>query len=350
MVGKTQQSFWIYYWQDNEIWRVDDQGQNRELLVDTLQRLGQWLTAHPMEGTDCCWSGPRVVVSPDRQKLALVVVDKNELTYQGEPFSFSIYVFDVETRSVNFVSEGVQPVWSPDSRYIAFLKEEYGGLWIADLETGLLHERVVRHEDPITHIAEYAWSADATQIAYLYNYGAYQRISTIWLIHAENEAPPRQLLNQDFPIYGITWSPDGQQIFFLSQEGGRDTSHYHSVQNLWSVSVITGGQTQLTQEMVVDTYVLSPDNQWLFMTGYHLYERSEESYDRDLWLLKLDNADLRRLTANLGSVVAADWSPDGTRLVVGRYELDPLLFSLGDGTATAVNTGTVSNFAVGDLR
>ena len=83
VVGKTQQPFWIIYWQDNEVWRIDDQGKDKQLLLDTYKSLGQWLTGHPMRGTDCCWDGRRVEVSPDGLQLALVVVDKIKLAYKS---------------------------------------------------------------------------------------------------------------------------------------------------------------------------------------------------------------------------------------------------------------------------
>jgi len=348
VVGKPQQPFWIIYWRDNEVWRIDNQGQDRKLLLDTYQHLGQWLTGHPMEGTDCCWVGPRVVVSPDGQKLALVVVDKIKLATKGEPFTMSIYVLDIQSRDLKLISEGVLPVWSPDSQRIAFLKQD--GLWIADLETGRVHERVAKPEKPNMHITESAWSADGSQIAFLYNYGSYQRVPTIWLINADDETPPRQLLNQDFPIYGLTWSPDGQQIFFLSPEGGRDTSHYHHVQNLWSVSLATGRRTQMTQDMEIGGCIISPDNKWLLFSGYHLYERSQENYDRDLWLLSIDGKDLRRITANQGDLGAVSWSPDGTRLIVKHAGADPLLLSLEKETITVLNFDLGSSFRVGGAK
>lgn len=350
VVGQPQRSFWIYYWQGNEVWRVDDRGQERELLLDTQQRLGQWLTAHPMAGSDCCpqSGGPRVVVSPDGGKLALVVVDKERLSYKGEPFTFSIYVFEVASRELRLVGEGVRPVWSPDGQRIAFLNGR--SLWIADLVSGQIRQRVAEHNDIEMHITGFAWSPDGAQIAYTYNYGTYQRVPEIWLVQTDDETPPRQLLNQTFPIYGVQWLPDGQEIFFLSQEGGRDTSSYHSVQNLWSVSVATGDRRQLTEEMMVDNYILSPNGRWLFITGYHLYERSEENYARDLWLLSLDDRELRRITSDLGSVGAVGWSPDGTRLVIGRWDTAPLLLSLETGTIAVIDAGHGYDFALGGLK
>ena len=352
VVGKTLQPFWIIYWQGNEIWRIDDQGKERQLLLDTYKQLGQWLTdiPNPYKDTDCCWIGPRVVVSPDGQKLALVVVDKIGGT-PDDRFTFNIYVLDVPTGNLNLVGEGVLPVWSPDGRRIAFLNEMFGALWIADLETGQMRERIARHEDPNVHITEFDWSPDGAQIAYLHNFNM-QRLSTAWVANADDRSPPRQLFSLDdgYPIYGITWSPDGQQMLFLSPAGGRDTSSYHRVQNLWAVSLATSERTQLTQDMIVGGPIISPDNKWLFFSGYHLYERSQENHYRDLWLMSMDGEDLRRITANQEDLGAVSWSPDGTHLIVWRAELPPLLFSLENGTTTALAFDLGPNYRVGGIK
>jgi Tol biopolymer transport system component len=120
IVGKPEQPFWIYYWQENEIWRVDDQGETRELLLDTYQELERWLTGYPHPGTDAVRDSRRVSVSPDGQKLALVVLDKINLSGR-EPYTYSLYVFDVAAGSLQFISDGGMPVWAPDSQRLAFV-------------------------------------------------------------------------------------------------------------------------------------------------------------------------------------------------------------------------------------
>lgn len=352
VVGKEQQPFWIYYWQDNEVWRVDDQGQDRELLLDTYKSLGQWLTEFPdlYKGTDCCWVGPRVVLSPDGQKLALVVVNKIHLADKGDPFTLSIYIFDVETRELKPIGEGNFPVWSPDGERLAFIRN--GGMWIVDLESGQMNERVAKHEEMF--ITWMVWSPDSKKIIYAYNYGT-QRLPPIWLIDMDDNESPGQIVNptQDwemYGIYGIEWSPDGQQIFYLSQEGSKDPSPYHRAENLWTLSVSTGERTQLTQDIQIQNYGFLPNGRWVFLSGYQLYERSQENYDRDLWLLSLDGKDLRRITANQGDNAIIGLSPDGVRLMVWRAGDDPYLFSLETGEIVALSFDLGLDFRTGGVK
>jgi len=106
----------------------------------------------------------------------------------------------------------------------------------------------------------------------------------------------------------------------------------------------------MTQDMEIGGCIISPDNKWLLFSGYHLYERSQENYDRDLWLLSIDGKDLRRITANQGDLGAVSWSPDGTRLIVKHAGADPLLLSLEKETITVLNFDLGSSFRVGGAK
>jgi Tol biopolymer transport system component len=347
-VGKASQPFWIYYWQGNEVWRVDDQGKDRQLVIDTYKQLGQYLTdiPDPYKNTDCCWIGPRVVMSPDGQKLALVVVDKIKGT-KNDQFTFSIFLFDIATSDLKLLSEGTQPVWSPDIRYIAFLKNR--GLWIADLDTWQVRERIVADRQLDMHITEYTWSPDTTQIAYLYNFSM-QRLPTIWAVYIDSTESARQLVNLDSgEIYGITWTPNAKQIIYFSTEGARDSRYIHD-ENLWSVTLGAGQRTQLTRDMMLRGGFISPDGKWLLYSGYQLYMQSVDAQARDLWLMSTDGKDLHRIQTNQ-NFGAAGWSPDGTRLILARDDIGLEALSLTDGKAAQI--GGVRNnadYALGGVK
>ncbi len=348
VVGKAQQPFWIYYWKDNEVWRIDDQGNDQQLMIDTYKQLGQYLTdiPDPYKNSDCCWIGPRVTVSPDGQKLALVVVDKIK-GRMSDRFTFSIYVFDVATRDLKLLSEGTQPVWSPDIRHIAFLKNR--GLWIADLDTWQVRERIAASQELDMHITEYAWSPDNTQIAYLYNFSM-QRLPTIWVIYIDSPESARQLVNLDSGyIYGITWTPNAEQIIYFSTEGARDSRYIHD-EPLWSVSLETGQRTQLTRDMMLRGGFISPDGKWLFYSGYQLYTQGMDAQARDLWLMSVGGKDLHRIQTNQ-NFGAAGWSPDGTRLVLARNGIGLETLSLTDGKVTQISSvGNNADYALGGVK
>jgi Tol biopolymer transport system component len=333
VVGRPQMPFWIYYWQGNEVWRVDDRGQERELLLDTYQRLGQWLTAHPMAGSDCCWSGPRVVVSPDGGRLALVVVDKDRLSYKGEPFTFSIYVFEVASRELRLVSEGVQPVWSPDSQRIAFLKER--GLWIADLRADKVTllippQQENQHAEP----GYWTWSPNGQRIAYRYHEGMVEH-PELWIKNIADDSPPYLIPNLSPELYfGCrSWMPDGQNILCDL----RDYEMPGSPMTMWAVNIETGDRIQLVQGFGPGRGQWSPDGRWLALSAARLYEGGEEAHDNDLWLVSVDGSQLLRVTSGPPEELAPYWTPDGAHLVFLREGSGLAILSLETGQVISLN-------------
>lgn len=342
-------SFWVYYWKGNEVWRMDEQGGRVELLLDSRKAWGQWLTAVPDQliGTECCLVGPRVVVSPDGQKLALVTVDKTQLASKDEPFAFSIYVFEIQSGKSYFIGQGGSVKWSPDSQHLAYVSA--GGLWTADIKRGQTQQIVAPDSTNRQKIAEVAWLPSGTEIAYVYDEG-HHRVPTLWLIDVRGDLPPRQLITLDYSIYQMVPTPDGKALLFLSAQGSREWSQYHLARNLWSVSLDSGELTPITQDMVIDGYTISPDGEWVLLSGYHLYEQPEETFARDLWLLDHNNNQLHRLTADYGYVWAADWSPDGSRpLAWDGVRLFSVTLS-NDSLWQAIAPGITENFAVGGAK
>ena len=355
-VGKDQQPFWIIYWQGNEIWRIDDQGKERQLLLDTYKQFGQWLTGHPMEGSDCCWDSVRVMVSPDGQKLAVVVVDRIKLTYKGEPFTFSIYLFDIRTGDLRFFSKGASPVWSPDGKRIAFVRltasgeMPEGGLWIGDLETDQIYQLIEGDPDnPTLHVSYWMWSPESLRIVYRYSEGSIGKPG-IWIKSVADSSPSYLIPNvpADFYPYGLLWTPDGQHLLGNVQEWvvpGQPMS-------LWTISVNSGERQQLTRHMDVAPIQWSPDQNWLTVNARRLYEREEQPYD--LWLLSADGTQLLRVTSAPPQDLGGYWSPDGTRLIFQREGTGLSILSLvtGDIASPGVSLAHDSryNYAIGEIK
>ncbi len=357
VVGKAQQPFWIYYWQGNEVWRVDDQGKDRQLVIDTYKQLGQYLTdiPDPYKDSDCCWIGPRVTASPNGQQLALVVADKIKGTREDK-FTFSIYVFDISTNNVKFISEGQFPMWSPDSQRIAFIRyldlgaAADGGLWIADLETGQVQPLIKGDPDrPLFHVRYWAWSPDSQQIAYRF---ADERSdqTEIWIKNISDSSEAYLLPGTSKGIYywAFSWMPDGKRLLCYTEDW---TAPEHPLA-LWGVTIQTGERKRLDYDFVGGGTEWSPDRNWLMISAARLYEQSDAQYG--LWLLSADGLQLLRVTSAPPQDVGGFWSPDGTRLVFRRDGVGLVTLSLETGSVNPLGVNLVGdasyNYAVGGAK
>ncbi len=348
VVGKAQQPFWIYYWQGNEVWRVDDQGKDRQLVIDTYKQLGQYLTdiPEPYQNSDCCWIGSRVTVSPNGQQLALVVADKIKGTREDQ-FTFSIYVFDISTNNLKFISEGQFPKWSPDGKRIAFALKPApgiagdGGLWIADLATGQLSQLIKGDPDrPFFQVRYWEWSPDSQQIAYRFSEGIIDE-TEIWIKNTSDSSKAYLLSGTSDGIYYgfFSWMPDGKHLLGSTHDNGRP--EYPT--RLWAVSIQTGESEMLTQGFFGGPGQWSPDGKWMAFSAVRAYERKEETYDDDLWLLSAEESQLLRVTSGPPEDIGAYWSPDGTRLVFRRDGIGLATLSLQTGSVNPLGVNLVDD-------
>lgn len=118
---------------------------------------------------------------------------------------------------------------------------------------------------------------------------------------------------------------------------GSDAQPHVDAWNIWSISLDTTEIRQLTADMFVDSYRVSPNGEWLFFAGYHLHEPTAVSYTRDLWLLSVSDESLLRLTFSQGIRVAG-WNPNASQVIAvdGVSANELLIISLADLSASRI--------------
>lgn len=342
LTAQSAQPFWFYWSQGDEVWRADLDG-NKELVVDAFAATGDHLLGLPPngEGSDCCEPTPYFSMSSNGQKVALVVVDQAKIDAESALRKFpygsatAIHIYDIaQDRSVS-LGEGTRPIWSPDSRQVAFWRE--GSLWLADAESGELRLRLQAAVEMDMRVTEYAWSSDSNQLAVLYQKGRWASSTpTLWVLNANDESEPRMVVQKQYnELAAIRWGEDGRYIYYLSTEGQKDNYPENQVQNLWRLDVDNGATQQLTIDMMLYGYNdFLAGTSWMPFSSYQLYAPFEGDYHiADLWLLNVDDQSLLRLTAGGEDHYAWYVMPDNAHLLLGKaYPFQLWLFSLTDGT------------------
>jgi serine/threonine protein kinase/Tol biopolymer transport system component len=283
--------------------------------------------------------------SPDGQRIAFSESDDDG----------GIFIVGSTGESVNRLTDfGFNPTWSPDGSRIAFATEEVSSpyirnsvseLWVVDVAGG--PPRKLTDGDAV----QPAWSPSGARIAFWRNHGGQRDLATI----PAGGGTPLALVD-DAPLdWSPVWAPDGEFIYFSSDRGGSMA--------LWRIPIdeATGlapgepepiaagaeasmalpsfsanGTTILFRSQILSTNPVaipfdqaadragvprdllggtgifaptsvSPDGQWIALGN--IGARQE-----DIFLLRADGSELRRLTDDLARDRIPRFTPDGSAL------------------------------------
>src|SRR5262249_50729415 len=154
----------------------------------------------------------QVRLSPDGTRLALAI-------------QRDIWVYELARSALTRLTSqpnSVSPVWSPDSKRVAYALNRPGGGEIlaaaADGSGGsdqlLTREQFKRFN--FGYVAPYSWSPDGRVLA------VQDPIAQkLWTVSLEGDRKPQTLLSLAFANTGPQFSPDGRWLAYSSNESGR---------------------------------------------------------------------------------------------------------------------------------
>jgi TolB protein len=137
----------------------------------------------------------------------------------------------------NTVDQYFSPAWSPDGGELLTISNRghiwgSGGFWRTPVAAGRAPKEI--HYEETTWKAHPDWSRDGTRVVYSSYVG--RQWHQLWLMTAEG-GDPLQLTYGEFDATAPRWSPDGQRIAYVSNEGGNTS--------LWTVEVPGGGREKV---------------------------------------------------------------------------------------------------------
>ena len=303
--------------------------------------------------------------SPDGTRIAFVRGgDKDEA---GKPKPAQIALLSLaggETRMITDLAKGAAaPVWSPDSKRIAFLSTttpediERARHKNASAKNGDTKEAEPEHESDVHVISRAVYRSNDE------GYLDPKRHEHIWVLDvpttSDEVAKPVQLSSGDFDEREVVWSPDSSRLYYLTR---RVDEPYYEVPttDIYCVPSAGGSPEKLaTIPMGISDLTLSPDGRTFAFHG-SVTEPIRSYSQPDLWVMGLGpNAQPKNLTADydfdMGSAVFGDnaaprggrgralyWSPDGRWLfdTVAKQGRTPLVrVDAESGVLTEITQG-----------
>jgi Tol biopolymer transport system component len=258
--------------------------------------------------------------------------------------------------------EQEHPDWSPDGSLIAFDRHyrdparpgmDLVDVWVMNAD-GSDPRRVAWCEAPCYQLAYPAWSPDGRSLAV----SRFDELSDgAWgpsAVEVIDVATGTRRVAYETPDGSTTmhvprWSPDGTTILFALETytDVAETTLESSVVATVAADGSSESPTTLTPEGVaVDAADWHPDgDRILFGTAFDPTGRSTRSEPTDLWSMRVDGTDLRNLT-NFGSgvrrAIQGTWTPDGTAIVftlvegIGNEQMARIATMNADGTGVVV--------------
>ena len=278
---------------------------------------------------------------------ALFVLRGSEVTDQSKetekpassgvtlPSKEGLYFLDLETRQVTGgpIFPGVDArdvAVSPEGSRVAYVgidKQIRDVIFVADIDG--TNPRPLAGTATMATLRVPHWSPDGALITYQTK-GTGLYVGDLFVVDVTT-GRATQLTDLDpvsSPLYDMAprFSPDGEAVLFTWPGGELG----HQMWDLWSVPVSGGKPTLVRRDAALGS--LSPDARTI---AYLQVLRTGSVGSGDLWLVDADGTDARPLVT--GELVAARWSPDGTRIAyadggrVGTYIVD-----VGTGETTRV--------------
>ncbi|MEO5930132.1 MAG: peptidase S9 [Candidatus Kapaibacterium sp.] len=177
--------------------------------------------------------------------------------------------------------------WSPDGKKLAFVTYVEGDdqLAILDINSRDIERQI--HIKGVGEISNPSWSPDGKQIVFS---GAAGGISDIYIVDVATQAV-RRMTNDRNADFQPVWSPDGTTIAFVSDRGTDFSGLVYAPLSLTLMNVASGALTPVP--LFSDAKTINPQ---FSPDGHQIYFISDQDGFSDIYRYALDSKAITRLT------------------------------------------------------
>jgi Tol biopolymer transport system component len=217
--------------------------------------------------------------------------------------------------------------WSPDSKHLVVVDkrapEAPTGLFLLSIESGEKHSLIPPPADSIGDSSP-AFSPDGRTLAFTRSVS--YPVSDVYLLALSDDlrpnGEPKRLTFDNRRCSGFTWTPDGREIVFSSNRLGGDC-------RLWRISLSGSARPQLVASVGGHAHFPAISRQG--PTGGPRLAYRQDHRDRNIWRVAVPGRDGKvippvKLIASTRDDISAQYSPDGKKIAFtsdrsGSYEI-----------------------------
>ena len=241
----------------SQIWKLDRRGGEAVKLTELKYGISDYVWSPDSKKIVVIIKDQESIDDKDKKKTTPpVVIDRYHFKSDGDGYlehkRDHLYLFDVETKKLDTLTTGDfdegTPVWSPDSKYIAFVSNRSADadrnantdIWIIEAKKGATPRQLTTWKGADTSPS---WSPDGKYIAYmqsrLESFNIYDQ-PYLALIPVEGGKPVLLSQKVDRDIASPRWSADSKYIYTVMQDDR--TSHIVSFDLAGNHKAITTGE------------------------------------------------------------------------------------------------------------
>ncbi|MBP7962637.1 MAG: PD40 domain-containing protein [Caldilineaceae bacterium] len=205
----------------------------------------------------------------------------------------------VTSRDSNVLSV-IQDAWQPE---VIFTKSGQGAVDLYAMWPDATHLKRLTNSPEIVEM-EAVGSPDGRWIAFT-RWSAEQGFFKLWVMSRDGFAA-HALTTGSHTDGGPTWSPDGTKLAFASDRDGDMEIYVMAL----GPGMTAGAVTQLTHNADFD---YAPD--WGWANNRIVFQSNRVGPNSEIFDMRADGTDVRRLTVNINGDADPAWSTDGTQIV-----------------------------------